>query len=177
MYDATGDATTFLLTVMVPLLAITLFETKRQKNKNVRTVLDDFIIYVSLLTPTGFFYFYIIKDDITHTKIIGILIALVPAMVILAFEILYIMKENLFRRSKRCWSTIYAFLFVANVLAVGFVYASEIVSNIRQINPYFLAPICEGPFKSFRCGLSSILLTTALGHRYVNACSGVAIEQ
>ncbi|CAG8473845.1 16415_t:CDS:1 [Funneliformis caledonium] len=88
-------------------------------------------------------------------------------MVILAFELLYIMRENFFRRFKRYWSAIYAFLFVANVIAVGFVYASETVNNLRTINPYFVAPICEGPFKSFRCGLSSVLLTTAMAFAFL----------
>jgi len=73
------------------------------------------------------------------------------------------MKENFFKHCKRIWSTIYAFLFVANVIAVGFVYLSETVGNFQnKTNPYFVSPICEGPFKSFRCTLSSTLLTTAM---------------
>src|ERR1044072_4086467 len=97
LYDATSDAVDFFITVMVPLLAISLFETKRRTERNIFTLLDDFIIYSSFLIPLIYFYFYSIKTGTTHTLNFAVACALFFALILLLFEFLLFMKEDCFR--------------------------------------------------------------------------------
>src|SRR3954468_51955 len=104
LYDATSDAIDFFITVMVPLLAISLFETKRQTKRSIFTFLDDFIIYVSFLMPVIYFYFYSIRTGTTRTLNFAVACSLFFALIVLLFEFFLFMKEDSFRRYKRCCS-------------------------------------------------------------------------
>jgi len=158
LYDATSDAMDFLITVMVPLLAISLFETKRQTERNIFTLLDDFIIYSSFLVPLIYFYFYSIRTGTTHTLNFAVACSLFFAIIILLFEFLFFMKDDYLKNYKKFCSIIYAFILSVNVFELGIIFKTNTV--VKKLDPYVITAICDG--HQVRCNLATALLIIAV---------------